>query len=118
MTVEHIDNLAAAFHYFVWPNAPVDYGYHHPGFASLDMNEVIGAIKYAQTIGLDDVQVDIFYCKVAEFTVPNHVDKTTCMWRNKHDRIASEYVPTKPRHKYHSDTFQDIRLDSVGRDIP
>jgi hypothetical protein len=88
MTVSQIDNLATAFHYFVWPANPVDHGFTHHYVHHSDMNEIVEAIKYSQGLGLNSQQVDIFYCQVANCAIKGEPS----YWLNKHDRIAAEYT--------------------------
>lgn len=50
------------------------------------MNMAIEAIMYSQALGLDPLQVDVFYCRVAMFDVPE-----LNWWHNKYKRSSDEY---------------------------
>jgi hypothetical protein len=84
LTVDQIDNLAAAFHYFVWPLQRVDHGMGN------SFNEVIEAIQYAKRLNLESLQIDLLYVRVAMFVSPKQT-----MWKNKHERASEEYADSK-----------------------
>ena len=88
LTVDQINNLATAFHYFVWPANPVDHGFTNRARFGAEMNELVEAIRYSQNLGLSSEQVDIFYCQVAISCVGNE----QTFWSNKHVRISAEYT--------------------------
>jgi hypothetical protein len=64
---------------------PIDHGFVY-STDRVDMNMAIEAIMHAQNLGLDPLQVDIFYCRAAMLNVPE-----VNWWHNKYARSANEY---------------------------
>ena len=89
LTVEQLNNLAAAFYYFIWPSAPVDHGFTATVRDATDLNVVMESIHYARGLGMSNLQIDVFYTRVAMFARAPNTEAT--FWSNKHARVADEY---------------------------
>lgn len=83
LTSEEITNLAAAFHYFQWPqikDLPENQVFSKGTF----LNEAVCAIKYAQQQNYTSDQIDIFYAKIGMY-------RSETFWKAKYDRAVEAH---------------------------
>lgn len=83
LTSEEITNLAAAFHYFQWPqikDLPENQAFTQNYF----LNEAVCAIKYAKQQNYTSEQIDIFYAKICMY-------RSEIFWKAKYDRAVEAH---------------------------